>query len=170
MVGAADSKALEAGPARALLLSVSNVQDGFRLLAGSVELCHGLLMVVWGLGLPLLVWRRFERLSRAYLWFSLTFVLGSLLSHALLHECVLTRLAYQLWEAGGAHAERVPFIVTFANTVARIRPSTDAAVLIWKVAIGLYCVIALFGWRTRERRAPLSAPSSARHPAGGAAS
>lgn len=132
-------------------------------------MCHGLLMVVWGLGLPLLVWRRSSRLSRAYVWFSLTFVLGSLLSQALLHQCVLTRLAHQLWEAGGEHAERVPFIVTFANTVARIRPSTDAAVLIWKVGIALYCVVALIGWRTRER--PVSyGRGSAHHPAGRAAS
>ena len=107
----------------------------FRFLAAGVELVHGLLMVAWGLGLPLLVWRRFPRLRRAYIWFSLTFVAVSLVSHALLGECVLTTGARALWEAGGGYAERVPFIVTFTNRIARIRPSADAAVLVWEVAI-----------------------------------
>jgi hypothetical protein len=145
-----------------------NVQDFFKLAAGAVELCHGLLMVVWGLGLPLLVWRRFERLSRAYGWFSLTFVLGSLLSRVVLGECVLTTVAHWLWQASGGHQEKVPFIVTFTNSVARIRPSNDAAVLIWEVAIALYILIGLWGWRSRAQSADLP-PGSTPHPAGGAA-
>lgn len=144
------------------------MQESFRFLAGSVELCHGLLMVVWGLGLPLLVWRRFERLSRAYFWFSLTFVLGSLLSNLLLGECVLTTVAHWLWQASGGHTEKVPFIVIFTNHVARIRPSNDVAVLIWKVAIALYCMVGLWGWRSHVQQDELAPPGSA-HPAGGAA-
>lgn len=147
-----------------------NVQESFRFLAGAVELCHGLLMVAWGLGLPLLVWRRFERLSRAYIWFSLTFVLGSLLSSLLLGECVLTTVAHWLWQASGGHTEKVPFIVTFTNYVASIRPSADAAVVLWKVAIGLYCVVGLWAWRGRtDEDEELLPPGSTAHPAGGAA-
>lgn len=145
------------------------MQESFRFLAGAVELCHGLLMIAWGLGLPLLVWRRFERLSRAYIWFSLTFVLGSLLSNLLLGECVLTTVAHWLWQASGGHTEKVPFIVTFTNYVARIRPSTDTAVLIWKVAIGLYCIIGLWAWRGRSDDEELAPAGSTAHPAGGAA-
>jgi hypothetical protein len=134
----------------------------FRFLAGGVELLHGVLMVTWGLGLPLLVWRRWPRLRRAYIWFSLTFVAVSVLSHALLGECVLTAWARALWEAGGGYAEKVPFIVTFTNRVARVRPSTDAAVLAWEVAILAYCVLGLWGSRwlpqLAQRRAPAAHP------------
>jgi len=104
-------------------------------------------MLAWGLGLPLLVWHRWRRLSRTYLWFSLSFVAGSLLSHWLLGGCLLTRLAQSLWEAGGAHMDRVPFIVRFTNGVAGIRPSTRAAVLLWEGAIAIYCVALLYWWR-----------------------
>lgn len=154
-----------------LALSVwGNVQESFfKILAGTVELCHGLLMVAWGLGLPLLVWRRFERLSRAYVWFSLSFVLGSLLSSVLLGECVLTTVAHWLWQAGGGHEEKVPFIVTFTNAVASIRPSADSAVLIWKISIGVYCAVGLWAWRGRSDEGARPPPDSRAHPAGGAA-
>lgn len=117
-------------------------------------------MVTWGLGLPLLVWRRWPRLRRAYSWFSLSFVAVSVVSHALLGECVLTTMARALWEAGGGYAEKVPFIVTFTNRVARVRPSTDAAVLVWEVAILAYCVLGLWGWRWLPRLEPRPAPAS----------
>jgi hypothetical protein len=136
----------------------------FRFLAAGVELLHGVLMLAWGLGLPLLVWQRFPRLRRAYIWFSLTFVGVSVVSHALLGECVLTTWARALWEAGGGYAERVPFVVTFTNRVAHIRPSTDAAVLVWEVAILAYCVLGLWGWRWMPRLAAARLPS--RHPEG----
>ncbi|MEY2934289.1 MAG: hypothetical protein RL033_5038 [Pseudomonadota bacterium] len=127
-------------------------------------------MIAFGLGLPLLVWRRYPGLSRLYIRFSLVFVLGSLLSNALLDACVLTRLAQWLWEAGGGHAERVPFIVTFTNRVASIRPSNDAAVLVWELAIALYCIVGLWGWRAHEHSEKRMAPRSSPHPAGGPAS
>jgi hypothetical protein len=134
----------------------------FRLLAAAVELLHGLLMLAWGLGLPLLLWRRLPRLRRAYIWFSLTFVGISLVSHALLGECVLTTWARALWEASGGYAEKVPFIVTVTNRIAHVRPSTDAAVLVWQVAILAYCVLGLWGWRWLPRVEPSSVPAS--HP------
>ncbi|MEO8179929.1 MAG: hypothetical protein ABI895_13935 [Deltaproteobacteria bacterium] len=124
----------------------------YRFLALAVELSHGLLMTLWGLGLPLLVWHRWQRVSRAYLWFSLAFVGGSLLSRWLLDGCFLTALAQSLWEAAGTPAERVPFIVRFTNKVAGIRPSTRAAVLIWQAGISIYCVSLLCGWRRLERK------------------
>jgi hypothetical protein len=123
----------------------------YRFLALGVELGHGLLMTVWGLGLPLLLWHRWQRLSRVYLWYSLSFVGGSLLSNWLLGECVLTTLAQWLWEASGTQLDRVPFIVRFTNAVAGIRPSTRAAVLAWEVGIGVYCVALLYWWRRVER-------------------
>jgi hypothetical protein len=114
------------------------------------------MMLLWGVGLPLLIWHRLARLSRAYVWFSLVFVLGSVVSHQLLGECVLTTLARVSWESAGGQPEAVPFIVRFTNWVAGVRPSARAAVLVWEVAIALYCVAFLWGWR---RLASRSAPS-----------
>jgi hypothetical protein len=125
----------------------------YRVLALAVELSHGLLMTLWGLGLPLLIWHRWPRLRHSYLWFSLAFIGGSLLSHWLLGECALTTLARALWEfAGAPAAERVPFIVRFTNRVAGIRPSTRAAVLLWQAGISIYCVALLCGWRRLQQK------------------
>ena len=132
-----------------------------RFLAATVEFGHGLMMVLWGLGLPLLLWHRFERLSRLYMWLSLV-------SHQLLGECVLTTLARQLWQSAGVATDHVPFIVRFTNQVARIRPSTRGAVLIWEAAILIYCVAFLWGrnrlserpqHHSRDIPAPESAPA-----------
>jgi len=55
-------------------------------------------MLAWGLGLPLLFWHRWPRISRAQAWFVIGFVGTSLLSQPTLGECVLTTLARELWE------------------------------------------------------------------------
>ena len=135
------------------------MQTTFRGLALAVEFSHGLLMVLWGVGLPLLVWHRFPRLSRAYVCFSLAFVAVSVVSHQLLGECVLTTLARACWQLAGSPGDDVPFIVTFTNWVAGVSPDSRAAVLAWEFAIALYCMVFLWGgWR---RFAGTSAPDSA---------
>jgi hypothetical protein len=141
-----------------------------------VELTHGVLMLAWGLGLPLLVWRGWPRLRHGYIWFSLGFVLVSLASHLLLGECFLTVWAQRLWQTSGEPSERVPFVVTFTNRIAHVRPSTDTAVLIWELAIAVYCVLGLWSWRSKalpspEPRVPRrSASDIARHEGTGAPS
>jgi hypothetical protein len=131
------------------------VQTAFKCLALAVEFSHGLLMVLWGLGLPLLVWHRFARLSRAYVCFSLTFVAVSVVSHQLLGECVLTTVARTLWQSAGSPTESVPFIVTFTNWVAGFSPDSRAAVLIWEFAIALYGIVFLWsGWRRFSSKSP----------------
>jgi hypothetical protein len=147
------------------------VSSLYRFLALAVELSHGLSMMLWGLGLPLLIWPRWPRLRHAYLWFSLVFLGGSLLSHWLLGECVLTTAARALWELAGAATERVPFIVRFTNGVAGIRPSTRVAVLIWQAGISIYCVALLCGWRRLQRRMqirPVRGAHARREPEGDA--
>jgi len=106
-----------------------------RLLAIATDLVHVLAMVLWGLGLPLLIWHRFERLSRAYMWFSIAFVAISVVSHQLLGECFLTTLARGLWEASGGFRERVPFTVLVVNRVAGFHPKDRDVVLLWEIAV-----------------------------------
>ena len=109
--------------------------DTYRILAMSVDLLHAAAMIAWGAGLPLLVWHRYPRLSRAYTWFAAAFVLSTIASQWLLGECFLTRAARDFWLRSGAFRETVPFTVLFTNTVAGIRPTSRTAVLMWEVAV-----------------------------------
>lgn len=140
--------------------------NAYRLAAGSVELVHALLMLLWGLGLPLLVWHRFPRLSRGYMWFASVFVGISALSHELLGECVLTTLARGLWRAGGGYRDGLPFMALLANTVAGIRPSRREIVLVWEAAVLATSVGSLWCWhRTHPRYSSTSWPTLPQLPA-----
>jgi hypothetical protein len=124
----------------------------YTVLAASVDLTHALSMLLWGLGLPLLVWHRFPRLSRAYMWFSAIFVVISVISHRALGECVLTRIARELWHAGGGYREGVPFMALLANRIAGFRPSNRQVVLLWEAAILVTSIGGLWCWRRTARR------------------
>lgn len=126
------------------MAATSNV---YAALAAAVEVTHALAMIVWGLGLPLLVWHRYEKLSRAYMWYAIGFVVMSVTSNQILGECFLTTLARHLWLAGGGYRDGVPFTVLFANAVAGIRPTAREAVLTWQAAIVLTSIGTLWCWR-----------------------
>jgi hypothetical protein len=139
--------------------------NGWTALASLVEFAHGAVMVAWGLGLPLLFWHRFPRLSRGYMWFALTFVATSVISHEVLDECFLTTLARELWIQGGGYRGREPFTVHFANAVAGIRPTTRQAVIMWELAVFVTSAASLWCWRgTRgaDRGAPTGTEPSTR--------
>jgi hypothetical protein len=121
------------------------------ILASSVDLAHGLVMVAWGLGLPLLFWHRFPRLSRGYMWFALSFVVLSVASHELLGECFLTRIARELWVRSGGYRGQEPFTVLFANAVAGVRPTTREAVLAWEIAVFVTSAASLWCWRSTRQ-------------------
>ena len=125
----------------------------YRILAASVDFVHALIMVLWGVGLPLLIWHRFQRLSRAYMWFASGFVALSLASHYALGECFLTTLARMLWRAGGGYRDGVPFMAVLANTIAGIRPTKRSVTLVWEAAVFATSVGSLWCWhRTSTKR------------------
>jgi hypothetical protein len=128
-------------------------QSLFRGVAMAIDWTHALVMIAWGVGLPLLVWHRFPRISRAYMWFAMSFVVLSVVSHEILGECFLTTLARAAWTSGGGFRERVPFTVLLTNAVAGIRPSTRAAVLAWEFAVFASSLGSLWCWhKTHPRR------------------
>ena len=88
------------------------MQQLFRWLAASVDFAHASFILAWGLGLPLLFWHRWPRLSRAYVWFAIGFVGTSVLSQLAIGECVLTTLARWFWTLSGGYRDDVPFVVT----------------------------------------------------------
>ena len=129
-----------------------------RFLAAATDVVHVAAMLAWGLGMPLLFWHRFPRWTRAYMWFSMVFVVVSVASRALLGECFLTTLARELWNSGGGFRERVPFTVIATEWIAGIRPTTREAVLLWEVAVfatsagGLWCWYRTSGLGFRQPR------------------
>jgi hypothetical protein len=150
----ADFVDLEIGPERrGLCFASRNVSSLYRVLAMTTDVVHAAAMVAWGLGLPLLVWHRRRRLSRAYAWFAMAFVISTVASQQVLGECFFTRLARELWNASGGFREDVPFTVVFANAVAGIRPTTRTAVLLWETAVFVTSAGSLWCWhRTHPRR------------------
>lgn len=117
-------------------------------------------MLVWGMGLPLLVWHRFRRLSEAYMFFSLAFVTVSVGSHLLLGECVLTTLARKLWLAGGGYRDGIPFTAKMASVIAGIHPTQREVVLAWELAVVVGSAGTLWSWlviRHSGRGAPPTA-------------
>ena len=125
----------------------------YSALAQTVDVAHALSMLVWGLGLPLLVWHRFPRLSRTYMWFAVVFVLISVGSHVLLGECVLTTAARFLWHASGRARDGAPFMTLLVNQLAGFRPNNRIIVLVWELAVFATSVGSLWCWaRTTRRR------------------
>lgn len=126
----------------------------YELLAAGVEAVHALSMVIWGLGLPLLFWHRFPRLSELYMFYAVVFVGVSVASHFLSGECVLTTLARFLWQRAGGYPDDLPFTTHLANTVAGLRPTKRAVVLLWEAAVLVTSAGGLWHWfRMRALRA-----------------
>lgn len=129
------------------------------MVAVAVDVVHALLMVAWVLGLPMLLWHRWPRLTRAYAWYSVVFVVINVVSQWTLDECFLTTLARFLWKSGGAGVpDNVDewFSVRFAELVFRMTPSHAAVkrateALIFVTAVGVLHTM-------RKLRATSSAP------------
>jgi hypothetical protein len=106
----------------------------WQMLGSVVDAFHALLMAAWVLGLPLLFWPRWPRLTRAYGIYAIGFILGSQASHLLLGECVFTRLARFFWELPGPGDPRASsrewFTVRLAEAVFHLTPSHRSIVLV----------------------------------------
>lgn len=128
----------------------------YELLSGAVDMLHVFAMVVWVLGLPLLFWHRWPRLSRLYVVYALAFVVITRVSHQILGECVLTTLSRDLWNASGLAARgHSSFTVRLVNAVAGIRFTEHSAVLLWEAAVFICSAGVLWyllGARRRHRR------------------
>ena len=144
-------------------------------LASLVDLIHALAMVVWVGGLPLLFLRRWARVRRWYAGYALAFVILSKGSQWLLGACFLTRLSTLLWHSGPVHGGEEPetwFTVRFAETVFHLRPSEDAVVVAWDLALAASCIGLLVHARRTERarrarrstNAPAARPGAAASP------
>lgn len=126
------------------------------MLATLIDLFHALSMVVWAGGLPLLVWRRYPRLSRAYAIYALAFVVLSQLSQWVLGECFLTTIARWAWESQppGTAPPDVDdwFTVRLSRAVFGATPSHRAVVWISELSIVATAALALRSLRPHRAR------------------
>jgi hypothetical protein len=129
-------------------------------VAAFVDVAHASLMAAWVLGLPLLFWRRWPRLTRAYAVYALVFIAVNLSSRALLGECFLTTIARACWQAAARADGRAPvpqewFTVRMAEAVFRLTPThrgikRASEALIFLTAIG----VLASSLAMRRRRGP----------------
>ncbi len=125
----------------------------YEILSSSVDVIHAVAMVVWVLGLPLMFWHRWPRASRAYLVYSLTFVVITRVSHEFLGECFLTTLSRDLWNASGLSVRgHSSFTVRLVNAVAGIRFTEQSAVVLWEAAVFVCCAGMLWYLAAQRRR------------------
>jgi hypothetical protein len=119
-----------------------------------MDFVHIAAMAAWALGLPLLFWHRWPRLSFAYTLYAVVFVIASQGSQWVLGECFLTTFSRDLWAAAGVQADGT-FTGRLVNFVAGIRPRTESVLVIWEVAIVVTCLAvcwSLFVRYARRRR------------------
>lgn len=100
-------------------------------LAATVDAFHAALMTGWLLGLPLLFWHRWPRLSRAYGVYAVVFVLATRMSHYVLGECFLTNISRRFWTAASTTRDTDEwFTVRFARLVFGLTPSHRAIAVV----------------------------------------
>ena len=100
------------------------------VIGASIDFFHALSMAAWVLGLPLLFWHRWPRLTQIYAIYAIGFVAINLLSDVLLGECFLTTLARAAWESNPPPLSREWFTVRMAEAIFRLTPSHQVIKLV----------------------------------------
>jgi hypothetical protein len=124
-------------------------------MAALVDVAHAMLMAAWILGLPLLFWHRWPRVSAGYAVYATAFVVLNRLSQWYLGECFLTTAARHFWKGASAPARESDewFTVRFARWVFGLTPSHRVIAVGSELLILITAIGALvFLHRTASRR------------------
>jgi hypothetical protein len=137
----------------------------WRALGASIDLVHALLMAAWVLGLPLLFWHRWPRLTRTYSLYAIAFVVVSQVSQALLGECFFTTLARAGFQCASRSGDSAPvseewFTVRLAEAIFRLTPSHRSIKLISEALIVMTAIGVLLSLRRLPRARPRAAPQA----------
>jgi hypothetical protein len=121
------------------------------VLADGVDLIHALLMAAWIVGMPLLFWHRWPRLTRAYSAYAVAFIVVSQASRWLFGECIFTVIALACLRLSSGAVPDEWFTVRLAQAIFHLAPSHRSIVwvsesLILVTAIGMLLSHKL--WRT----------------------
>lgn len=120
-------------------------------IAVAIDVIHALLMVAWVVGIPLLFWRRWPKISFWYCIFSIAFIIVNQVSHYTLGECVFTTFANWFYSLAGRGAPDEWFTVRISRMIFGFVPSQRGI----KILTEILCGISAFGgillfWRRKE--------------------
>ena len=129
----------------------------YAVAASFVETIHATFMVAYFVGIPLLFFHRWPRVSRIYAVYAVSFVVFSQGSKLLWGHCFLTPLAGELWHRGGtAIAANEWFTVRLSNLVFHSAPSHRIISWIGDAFVLVTAIGAVLRLRSHADRHPSS--------------
>ena len=127
----------------------------YAVAASFVETIHATFMVAYFVGIPLLFFHRWPRVSRIYAVYAISFVVFSQGSKLLWGHCFLTPLAGELWHRSGtAVAVNEWFTVRLSNLVFHCAPSHRIISWIGDVFVLVTAIGAVLRLRSHADRHP----------------
>jgi hypothetical protein len=122
-----------------------------------VDTVHAAFMVAYFVGIPLLFFHRWPRLSRIYAVYAVSFVIFSQGSKLLWGHCFLTPLAGELWHRSGTSVASAEwFTVRLSNLVFHSAPSHRIISWIGDAFVLITAVGAVLRLRSHADRHPPS--------------
>jgi hypothetical protein len=114
-------------------------------LAVATDVFHAFLMILWTIGLPLLFWRKYPKLSYYYYLYCIVFILVNQASHYILGECIFTTIAN--WFYTHAHTTNFQnewFTMRVSRAVFGIVPSHRGVKIATQIMVGLTALGGLY--------------------------
>ena len=129
----------------------------YAVAASLVDTVHAALMVAYFVGIPLLFYHRWPRVSHIYAVFAVTFVIFSQGPKLIWGHCFLTPLASELWHRSGTSVVATEwFTVRLSNLVFHSAPSHRIISWIGDAFVLIAAVGAVLRLRSHADRHPSS--------------
>jgi hypothetical protein len=116
-------------------------------LAVATDVLHAILMLSWIIGLPLLFWHHFPKLSLAYCIYCIAFIIVNQVSHYTLGCCIFSAIADWFYAHAGQTMSNEWFTVRASQFVFGPAPShrgikmaTEAAIVVAAIGQIYFCV------------------------------
>src|SRR5271157_877496 len=113
-------------------------------LAVLTDVIHALLMLSWIVGLPLLFWHRYSRLSAGYAIYSLLFIIVNLTSQHVFGCCIFTVIAGWFYQQAGWPVTNEWFIVRAANLILGLTIPHKGIKVATELMVAISAIGALF--------------------------
>lgn len=114
-------------------------------IAVSIQVFHALVMVLWIVGLPLLFWHRYPKLTISYICYAFVFIIINQVSHYALGECILTTVERWCWQHSAQHEPTEQwFSVRFANFIFGLTPTHRDIKVVSEILIAISALGGLF--------------------------
>lgn len=124
-------------------------------LAVAIDVFHAALMVGWIVGIPLLFWRWYPKLSLVYCIYCVFFIIINQVSHYMLGECIFTTIADWCYSRAGHAAPDEWFTVRMSRLVFGVVPSHRGIKVATEFLIGISAiggVLLFFKRKVHARR------------------